>query len=88
MSAPRNGEDLLETARRQLFTAVVGDVMDKMGLLHQFLPPRIRPIKDNTIVVGRAMTVSKPTSSPKSQAPTRAAPCPNRSDLCSGPSTT
>lgn len=57
MSAPRNGEDLLETARRQLFTAVVGDVMDKMGLLHQFLPPRIRPIRDNTVVVGRAMTV-------------------------------
>lgn len=57
MSAPRDGLDLLETARRQLFTAVVGDVMDKMGLLHQFLPARIRPIRADAIVLGRSMTV-------------------------------
>lgn len=27
--------------RRELFTAVVGDVMDRMGLHHQFLPASI-----------------------------------------------
>ncbi len=43
--------------RKSLFTAVVGDVLDKMGLLHQFLPPRFRPIRDDMVVLGRAMPV-------------------------------
>lgn len=50
-------EELFETARRELFTAVVGDVMDKMGLLRQFLPPRIRPLHADMVVIGRAMPV-------------------------------
>jgi len=50
-------EEMFETARRELFTAVVGDVMDKMGLLHQFLPPYIKPLHDDMVVIGRAMTV-------------------------------
>jgi regulator of RNase E activity RraA len=40
-----------------LFTAVIGDVMDKMGLCHQFLPPRIKPLTDDMVIVGRAMPV-------------------------------
>jgi regulator of RNase E activity RraA len=48
---------LWEEARRELFTAVVGDVMDGMSLLHQFLPPEIRPLRDDMTVLGRAMTV-------------------------------
>ncbi len=28
--------------RERLFTAAVGDVLDAMGLRHQFLPPAIR----------------------------------------------
>lgn len=43
--------------REKLFTAVVGDVMDTLGLLHQFLPPEIRPLRDDMILVGRAMPV-------------------------------
>lgn len=31
--------------------------MDKMGYTHQFLPPQIRPLRDDMLVVGRAMTV-------------------------------
>jgi len=50
-------EDLFALARRELFTAVVGDVMDKLGLLHQFLPPRIRPLAPDMVVIGRAMPV-------------------------------
>lgn len=57
MSGPRAGDDLLRRVREELFTAVVGDVMDRMGLLHQFLPPRIRPLRPDTKLVGRAMTV-------------------------------
>ena len=30
--------ELFELMRRELFTAVVGDVLDKLGFLHQFLP--------------------------------------------------
>jgi len=50
-------EELFDLVRAELFSAVVGDVMDKMGLLHQFLPPTIRPLRDDMVVVGRAMPV-------------------------------
>jgi regulator of RNase E activity RraA len=48
---------LFDLARRELFTAVVGDVMDKLGLQRQFLPPQIQPLRDDMVAVGRAMTV-------------------------------
>src|SRR5215471_15669922 len=57
MTAWRNDEELFSTARRELFTCVVGDVMDKVGLQHQFLPPQIRPLHPEMIVIGRAMPV-------------------------------
>jgi regulator of RNase E activity RraA len=50
-------EELFDTLRRELFTAVVGDVMDTMGLLRQFLPPQIKPLRDDIVLTGRAMTV-------------------------------
>ena len=53
----QNDNQLLDTIKSQLFTAVVGDVMDKLGFLHQFLPPAIRPLRENMIVIGRAMPV-------------------------------
>ena len=53
----KSEEELFKLVREVLFTAVVGDVMDKMGLMHQFLPPQIQPLRDDMVVVGRAMTV-------------------------------
>ena len=50
-------EELYGTIRHDLFTAVVGDVMDTMGLLRQFLPPQIKPLHDDMVVIGRALTV-------------------------------
>ncbi len=50
-------EELSNTLRRELFTAVVGDAMDTMGLLRQFLPPQIKPLRDDMVLTGRAMTV-------------------------------
>lgn len=50
-------EELFQLVRRELFTAVVGDVLDKMGLLNQFLPPTVKPLDDSMVVIGRAMTV-------------------------------
>ena len=48
---------VIAAARRGLFTAVVGDVMDKLGFRRQFLPPRIQPLARGMAAVGRAMTV-------------------------------
>ncbi len=53
-----NDDDgLFALARRELFTAVVGDIMDKLGFRRQFLPPQIRPIRSDMVLIGRAMTV-------------------------------
>lgn len=53
----KNDDELFDIIRGELYTAVVGDIMDKMGLLNQFLSPKIQPLKDDMFVVGRAMTV-------------------------------
>jgi regulator of RNase E activity RraA len=53
----QSDDEMFAIARKELFPAVVGDVMDKMGLLHQFLPPSIRPLRDDMVVLGRAMPV-------------------------------
>ena len=49
--------ELFGLMKRELFTAVVGDAMDKVGLTHQFLPPEVQPLRDDMVVVGRAMPV-------------------------------
>lgn len=48
---------LFDTIRTQLFTAVIGDVLDVAGLRHQFLPPSIRALRPDDVLVGRAMPV-------------------------------
>lgn len=53
----KNDDELFDLAKRELFVALVGDVMDKMGLLHQFLPPKIKPLRNDFVVLGRAMPV-------------------------------
>jgi regulator of RNase E activity RraA len=50
-------EELFTITQRELFTSVVGDVMDRMRLFHQFLPPQIRPLHSEMVVLGRAMPV-------------------------------
>ena len=50
-------EELFALAERELFPAVIGDVMDHMGLLRQFLPACIQPLNPGMRVIGRAMTV-------------------------------
>lgn len=57
MLAWNNDEELFAIARHELYSAVLGDVMDLMGRLHQFLPPQIQPLRDDMVVVGRAMPV-------------------------------
>lgn len=47
----------LNVLRDRLYTPVVGDILDEMGLHHQFLPAEVRPMLPNMRVAGRAMTV-------------------------------
>jgi regulator of RNase E activity RraA len=49
--------ELFAAMRSKLFTAVVGDILDTMGLQHQFLPPQIRALRDDMVAIGRAMPV-------------------------------
>jgi regulator of RNase E activity RraA len=53
----RDDAELFLLVREKLFSAVIGDVLDSMGLLHQFLPPEIRPLHRDMVVIGRAMPV-------------------------------
>ncbi|MDX2005477.1 MAG: RraA family protein [Meiothermus sp.] len=49
--------ELFRLARERLFSAVIGDILDTLGFFHQFLPPEIRPLREDMVVVGRAMPV-------------------------------
>jgi regulator of RNase E activity RraA len=53
----QSDEELFTLARRELYSAVIGDVMDTLGYTRQFLPPQIQPLSDDMVVVGRAMPV-------------------------------
>src|SRR3989442_14170273 len=46
--------ELFAAIREHLYTAVVGDVLDRMGHRTHFLPPRIRPLRPDMVVAGRA----------------------------------
>ncbi len=52
-----NDDELFTLLKTKLFPAVVGDVLDKMGYLHQFLPADIEPLDDDMVLAGRAMPV-------------------------------
>lgn len=57
MKVWRNDHELYTLAKKELFTALVGDVLDKMGYLHQFLPQKLKPLDPQMVVIGRAMPV-------------------------------
>ena len=53
----KGDDELFHFMRRELFSAVIGDIMDQAGFLNQFLPPQIHPLDNRMVVSGRAMTV-------------------------------
>jgi regulator of RNase E activity RraA len=58
MNTPwKSDEELFALSRSELYTAVVGDIMDILGHKRQFLPPSIQPLRDDMVVIGRAMPV-------------------------------
>ncbi len=48
---------LLTLVRKELYTAAVGDILDRMGHRVHFLPPQVRPIDPSMVVAGRAVPV-------------------------------
>ena len=53
----KSDEELFALIRRELYTPVVGDVLDALGRFHQFLPQPVQPMRESMTIVGRAMTV-------------------------------
>jgi regulator of RNase E activity RraA len=53
----KTDDELFALLRTKLFPAVIGDILDTMGFLHQFLTPTIKPVRSDMVVIGRAMPV-------------------------------
>ena len=49
--------ELFQVMKDTLYTPVVGDILDEMGYTHQFLPPYVRPMREEMKIAGKAMTV-------------------------------
>ena len=47
---------LFGSIQRDLYTAVLSDVLDELGYPDQAMPPSIRPLDDDLVMVGRART--------------------------------
>src|SRR5690606_36964984 len=48
----------LSEIREKLFTSVLSDCLDAVGVMNQALPSRIRPLDDNLVMAGRARTAA------------------------------
>jgi regulator of RNase E activity RraA len=57
ISTKRSDQDIFALLKGELFTAVVGDVLDVMGYRRQFLPAGIGPLQPTMKLAGRAMPV-------------------------------
>lgn len=49
--------EIFDLFRAELYTPVVGDILDTLGCVHQFLPQPIQPMLTAMKLVGRAMPV-------------------------------
>lgn len=59
MSNPEwfNDAELFALIAGDLYTPVVGDILDDLGFTHQFLPQPIQPMREEMKLAGRAMPV-------------------------------
>lgn len=57
----KSDDEMLALIRNELYTAVVGDICDQVGLRQQFLPPEVVPLDryKRVVLAGRAMTVAE-----------------------------
>jgi len=54
---PELGQTIVVRPDGYISLPLVGDVMDKLGYLHQFLSPAVKPVRKDMVVIGRAMPV-------------------------------
>jgi len=54
---PHNDSERFELVTGSLYTPVLGDVLDSLGRVHQFLPAAVQPMLPSMMIVGRAMPV-------------------------------
>lgn len=57
MASWNSEQELFALMKEKLYTPVVGDILDGMGYVHQFLPHEIHPMREEMKLAGRAMTV-------------------------------
>jgi 4-hydroxy-4-methyl-2-oxoglutarate aldolase len=53
----KSDSDLFRFCCSELYTPVVGDILDDLGYSHQFLPQPIQPLREEMKLAGRAMPV-------------------------------
>jgi regulator of RNase E activity RraA len=53
----KNDKELFDIAKKEMFVALVGDILDKLGYTKQFLSPQIKPLDASMVTIGRAMPV-------------------------------
>ncbi len=53
----KNDTELFQLIQKELYTPVVGDILDQKKKYHQFLPQPIQPLREEMILLGRAMPV-------------------------------
>jgi hypothetical protein len=49
--------EIIDIIKTELYTPVVGDILDELGYYHQFLPQPIQALTKDMKLVGRAMPV-------------------------------
>jgi len=53
----KSDPELFRLCTRELYTPVVGDILDELDFTHQFLPQPIQPAREEMKLAGRAMPV-------------------------------
>jgi regulator of RNase E activity RraA len=64
-----NDQERFDHIRSILYTPVIGDVLDTLGYVHQFLPQAIQPLQLDMRLVGRALPVQIADAWGKQQEP-------------------
>lgn len=54
---PKDDSSRFELIRQSLYSAVLGDILDTLGRVHQFLPAAVQPLHSSMMVVGRSLPV-------------------------------
>ena len=57
MSEWKSDSELFALILRELYTPVVGDILDNLGFTRQFLPQPVQPLREQMALAGRAMPV-------------------------------